>query len=99
VAAQLELADQLANGPLHVDVLAERTQTHAPSLYRMLRALESTGIFTQSGVFANPSERLPAPLRTRLAMGMDSYLSLSRFLRRRRVARAAARRKEWADGL
>jgi len=55
VAAQLELADQLAKGPLHVDVLAERTQTHAPSLYRMLRALESTGIFTQSspGVFAN----------------------------------------------
>ena len=55
VAAQLELADQLANGPLHVDVLAERTQTHAPSLYRMLRALESTGIFTQTapGVFAN----------------------------------------------
>ena len=45
----------LSNGPLHVDVLAERTQTHAPSLYRMLRALESTGIFTQSSprVFAN----------------------------------------------
>ena len=31
-AAQLELADLLANGPLHVDVLAERTKTHAPSL-------------------------------------------------------------------
>jgi GNAT superfamily N-acetyltransferase len=27
-----------------VDVLAERTATHTPSLYRMLRALESTGI-------------------------------------------------------
>jgi hypothetical protein len=55
VAAQLELADPLANGPLHVDVLAERTQTHAPSLYRMLRALESTGIFAQSSprVFVN----------------------------------------------
>ena len=54
-AAQLELADLLADGPLHVDVLAERTQTHAASLYRMLRALESTGIFTQSSprVFAN----------------------------------------------
>jgi hypothetical protein len=54
-AAQLELADLLAGGPLHVDVLAERTQTHAPSLYRMLRALESTGIFTQTapGVFGN----------------------------------------------
>jgi predicted Rossmann fold nucleotide-binding protein DprA/Smf involved in DNA uptake len=54
-AAQLELADLLADGPLHVDVLAERTKTHAPSLYRMLRALESTGTFTQSspGMFAN----------------------------------------------
>jgi hypothetical protein len=39
-AAQLELADLLADGPLHVDILAERTKTHAPSLYRMLRALE-----------------------------------------------------------
>lgn len=54
-AAQLEIADALADGPLHVDVLAERTETHAPSLYRMLRALESTGIFMQSepGIFAN----------------------------------------------
>jgi len=52
-AAQLELA--LAAGPLHFSVLAERTKTHAPSLYRMLRALESTGIFTQTspGVFGN----------------------------------------------
>ena len=33
-AAQLELADLLADGPLHVDVLAERTKTNAPSLYR-----------------------------------------------------------------
>ncbi len=54
-AAQLELADLLADGPLHVDTLAERTKTHGPSLYRMLRALESTGIFTQTspGVFGN----------------------------------------------
>ena len=54
-AAQLELADLLANGPLHIDVLAERTKTHAPSLYRMLRALESTGVFAQLSprVFAN----------------------------------------------
>jgi O-methyltransferase domain len=54
-AAQLELADLLADGPLHVDILAERTKTHGPSLYRMLRALESTGIFTQTSprVFGN----------------------------------------------
>ena len=54
-AAQLELADVLADGPLHVDLLAERTKTHGPSLYRLLRALESTGIFTQTSprVFGN----------------------------------------------
>jgi hypothetical protein len=54
-AAQLELADQLADGPLHYGILAERTKTHGPSLYRMLRALESTGIFQQTspGVFGN----------------------------------------------
>jgi hypothetical protein len=54
-AAQLELADLLSNGPMDIDLLAERTKTHAPSLFRMLRALESTGIFTQVSprVFAN----------------------------------------------
>ena len=54
-AAQLEIADHLAGAPLHVDVLAERTKTHAPSLYRLLRALESIGLFTQTSprVFAN----------------------------------------------
>jgi hypothetical protein len=54
-AAQLELADLLADGPQHVEMLAERTKTHAPSLYRMLRALASIGIFTQTSphVFGN----------------------------------------------
>jgi hypothetical protein len=54
-AAELELADHLADGPLEVAILARRTNTHGPSLYRMLRALESTGIFRQTapGVFAN----------------------------------------------
>jgi hypothetical protein len=55
VAAQLELADLLSEGPLDVDTLAKRTKTHGPSLFRMLRALESTGVFEQvsSRVFAN----------------------------------------------
>ena len=93
-AAQLELADHLANGPLHVDVLAERTQTHAPSLYRMLRALESTGIFAQSSprVFANTPQSECLRRYATLAMGMDSYLSVSGFLCRRRLARADAGR-------
>jgi O-methyltransferase domain/Dimerisation domain len=55
VATELELADLLAAGPLPIDVLANRTKTHAPSLFRLLRALESLGIFSQisSRVFAN----------------------------------------------
>jgi len=31
-AAQLEIADLLADGPLSVDALAQRTKTHTPSL-------------------------------------------------------------------
>jgi hypothetical protein len=61
IAAELELADQLAEGPLGVDVLAERTKTHSPSLFRLMRALESIGVFTQVSprVFANtPSSAL-----------------------------------------
>jgi hypothetical protein len=55
VAAELELAEVLAQGPLHVDVLASRTRTHSPTLFRLLRALETLGVFSQVSpfVFAN----------------------------------------------
>jgi O-methyltransferase domain/Dimerisation domain len=55
VAAELELAELLAEGPLHVDVLASRTKTHSLSLFRLLRALETLGVFSQVApyVFAN----------------------------------------------
>jgi O-methyltransferase domain/Dimerisation domain len=61
VAAELGLADHLAGGPLAVETLAERTQTHAPSLFRVMRALESIGVFAQTRprVFANtPSSEI-----------------------------------------
>src|SRR3954452_12000854 len=48
VAAQLGVADHLADGPLGVAELAARSGTHAPSLYRLLRFLASTGIFAES---------------------------------------------------
>lgn len=47
VAARLGLADLLKDGPLSAAQLAERTGTHAPSLYRLLRALASDGIFAE----------------------------------------------------
>ena len=45
VAATLGIADLLAGGPRTVDELAAETETHGPSLYRLLRALASVGIF------------------------------------------------------
>jgi ubiquinone/menaquinone biosynthesis C-methylase UbiE len=47
VAAKLGIADQLRDGPKTVDELAAATATHAPSLYRVLRALASVGVFTE----------------------------------------------------
>src|SRR5689334_1658234 len=47
VAAALGIADLLNDGPQPVDILAKATGTHAPSLYRLLRALAGLGIFAE----------------------------------------------------
>jgi hypothetical protein len=47
VAATLGIADLLEDGPRHVDELAQTTGTHAPTLYRLLRALASVGVFAE----------------------------------------------------
>jgi C-methyltransferase len=47
VAAQLGVADALADGPLTIDELAVRVDADADALRRLLRALISRGIFRQ----------------------------------------------------
>jgi cyclopropane fatty-acyl-phospholipid synthase-like methyltransferase len=47
VPAKLGIADLLADGPKSVEELATATDTHAPSLYRVLRAAASLGVFTE----------------------------------------------------
>jgi hypothetical protein len=47
VAAKLGLADRLADGPKSADELAQKTGTHGPALYRLLRALASVEIFSE----------------------------------------------------
>lgn len=47
VAAKLGIADLLADGPKRVDELARVADADAPSLYRVLRALASLGVFTE----------------------------------------------------
>jgi hypothetical protein len=46
-AAALGIADLLKDGPRDNDDLAAASNTHAPSLYRILRALAASGIFAE----------------------------------------------------
>jgi hypothetical protein len=49
VAAELGIADLVAGGPKTATELAALTNTHADSLYRVLRALASVGVFAEDG--------------------------------------------------
>jgi hypothetical protein len=49
VAARLGIADLLAEKQQTAEELAARTQTHAPSLHRLLRTLASAGVFAEAG--------------------------------------------------
>jgi hypothetical protein len=49
VASKLYLADHLKTGAKTLAELAEMTQTHEPSLYRLLRGLTSVGVFARDG--------------------------------------------------
>jgi hypothetical protein len=48
VTAKLGIADLLKDGPKTADELASATDTHAPSLFRVLRALAAVHVLTQS---------------------------------------------------
>jgi hypothetical protein len=48
IAAKLSIPDKLVEKPKTAAQLAHETQTHEPSLYRLLRALSSIGIFFQN---------------------------------------------------
>lgn len=49
VAAKLNLADHLADGPKSAASLAAPTGTHAPSLHRVMRTLASLGLLIEDG--------------------------------------------------
>lgn len=49
--ARLKVADHIASQPVSVEELAQKSGTHAPSLYRILRLLSSVGVFTQQGSY------------------------------------------------
>ena len=49
VAAELGIANQLVERSQTIEELAEATQAHGPSLYRVLRARASVGVFAEDG--------------------------------------------------
>ena len=75
VIAKLGIADLLNSGPKTAEELARSTETHPPSLYRLLRALTSVGVLASApeGRFAlTPvSETLVTDARSRT--GLKSY--------------------------
>jgi hypothetical protein len=64
VAAKLGVADLLVDGPQPVEHLAAATQAHAASLRRVLRALASVGVFTETSPGGYALTPLAALLRT-----------------------------------
>jgi hypothetical protein len=48
VAAELGIADELSRGGKTIEALARTSNTHAPTLYRIMRALASAGIFCET---------------------------------------------------
>lgn len=47
VAAELGIADLVSDGPKHFAEIASATHTEAPTLFRLLRALASVGVFAR----------------------------------------------------
>jgi O-methyltransferase/methyltransferase family protein len=64
VAAVLGISDLLADGPLDVAELARRTGSHERSLYRLLRALATAGVYRELDAQRFESTPLGDELRT-----------------------------------
>jgi hypothetical protein len=77
-AAQLNLADHLADGARTAEQLAAATNTHAPSLYRLLRTLACNGVFSEDESHRFSLTPLAEPLRSNVTGSVrTSVLSIT----------------------
>lgn len=74
VAAQLRLADLLAAGPQRIEDLAGATDTHAPSLARLLRMLVALGVVAREADGRVSLTPLGAPLRAGVPGSVRDYV-------------------------
>jgi O-methyltransferase len=77
LAAELGVADILADGPRSSAELAQATSTHPRSLYRVLRILSSVGVFTEIQPDRFALTPLGEPMRTGVQGSMRSWLRMS----------------------
>jgi hypothetical protein len=74
LAAELGIADHLADGPRSSEALAQATSTDPRSLYRLLRLLCSIGVFTEIQPDRFTQTPLSEPLRTGVPGSVRSWL-------------------------
>ncbi len=77
VAAKLAIPDLLADGPRTSDELAELTQTHPPSLYRILRLLAALRVFDGVRLGSFGLTPLGQQLRTSVPASVRSWTLLT----------------------
>jgi hypothetical protein len=77
VAAKLGIADHLTEGPQSSEVLAQTVDVHPDALYKLLRFLESLGLFSEPepGVFALTT--LGAHLRKDASSGFHTQILMN----------------------
>jgi hypothetical protein len=68
IAAKLRIADHLKDGAKSVEQLAEWTETHPDSLYRLLRMLASIGIFAEIKEEDDKQEQANQKIRRRFEL-------------------------------
>jgi hypothetical protein len=87
LAAELGIADLIAAGAVTAETLAEKTGTHAPAMYRVLRALCAHGVFAEPV----PGQFGLGPLGTQLQSNtLGSLRNFARFFGDQRSWRCLA---------
>lgn len=75
IAAKLGLADELKDGPKGAAELAESTNTHAPSLYRVLRALAGAGLLVEDEAQRFSLTPLGSTLRSDAPVSLRAFVT------------------------
>lgn len=75
-ATALGIPDHLKDGPKHCDELALATQSHSPSLYRLLRVLTSIGLVTEISPHTFEGTALAACLQTDAPNSLKDFVLL-----------------------